>query len=56
MKVDYDWGSPPKPKGLLRFRAWHWLIGKITYGGAPMCHSNHYRRESFHDDGSPRLF
>lgn len=55
MNIDYDWGNPPKPR-LLRFKAWRWLIGKLTYGGAPMCHSNHYVRSHFHDDGQPKLF
>jgi len=53
MKIDYDWGNAPK-KSMLRFRAWRWFIGKITYGGVPMHMSNHYHKEHWPDADEPQ--
>lgn len=57
MKIDYNWNNPPK-RGLLRFKAWRWFIGKITYGGVPNHMSDHYNRDHFWPDPDepPTLF
>lgn len=50
MGVDWNWGQPPKAK---RFG---WFKRVFGHKPVPLCHSSHYRRESFHDDGQPKLF
>lgn len=48
-RIDYDWKEPPMKKAR-KFLGW------FRHQPVPMCHSNHYVRSHFHDDGQPKLF
>lgn len=51
MNIDYNWGSPPKTN-----RVTAWFKRVFGHKPVPLHMSNHYRRESFYNDGDPRLF
>jgi hypothetical protein len=52
MRIDYNWGQPPKVHRSVA----RWFKRVFTSKPVPLHMSSHYRRESFHDDGAPRLF
>ena len=51
MKIDYEWGKPPKklPKE-------SWFRRVFGHHPVPLHMSSHYNRDHFVDDGQPRLF
>ena len=51
MNIDYNWGFPPKARPVLA-----WFKRVLGHKPVPNHCSNHYHRESFHNDGDPRLF
>ena len=60
MKIDWNWGKPPKVGN--RFTRWARVWFYVWYDrrkvGTPMHMSNHYTRSHFHpeDDSQGKLF
>ena len=52
MRINWDLKNPvnKKPSFFTKFKR------LLAHKPVPLHCSNHYRRESFHDDGAPRLF
>ena len=50
MKIDYQWGKPPKTHRSVA----KWFKRVFSHKPVPLCHSNHYRRESFHPEDNPQ--
>lgn len=52
MKVDYNWGNPPKVhRSVIK-----WFKRAFAHRPVPLHMSSHYRRESFHPDDQGKLF